>query len=77
MMALDSQGVPVRWQHESTIYPSNDTVVSTLPLSGLLTGSTHHRLSDVLIRNGTAYDFILVDAGSIPMPAFTGTVAVT
>lgn len=77
MLALDSQGVPVRWQHESTIYPSNDTVVSTLPLSGLLTGSTHHRLSDVLIRNGTAYDFILVDAGSIPMPAFTGTVAVT
>lgn len=77
MMALDSQGVPVRWQHESTIYPSNDTVVSTLPVSELLTGSTHNRLSDVLVRNGTAYDFILVDAGTTAMPAFTGTVAVT
>jgi hypothetical protein len=77
LMSLNSEGVPVRWQHESTIYPANDTVVSTLPLSALLTGSTHLRVSDVLIRNGTAYDYVLTDAGSTPLPPFTGTIAVT
>lgn len=75
LASLNSYGTVVRWDHESTIYTQNDTVVSTAPLSDIITGSTPLRRSDLLFRSGTNFDVVIADAGTLSFPSF-GTIFV-
>ena len=49
LVRVNSYGTVVESAHEGTIYPANDTLVSKLPLSDLLTGMTNDKREDVLV----------------------------
>jgi PhoD-like phosphatase len=66
LMALNSYGSVVQWTHESLVYPGNDTVTSTLPLSDILTGNTAERREDVLCPA----DVVISDPGTLTFPSF-------
>lgn len=67
--SLNSYGSVSGYQHESTIYPTQDTITLKTPLSEILTGSTIERREDVLGPSG-----IILANGTVPvMPSF-GTV---
>lgn len=68
--SLNSYGTVIQWNHESTVYPQNDTVISTAPLSDIITGSTPIKRSDLLFRSGTNFDVVISDSGTLPFPTF-------
>jgi phosphodiesterase/alkaline phosphatase D-like protein len=70
LVGLTSYGTIGQWQHESTVYPANDTVTSKLPLSDILTATTVERREDIVGPTGV----ILVDTAALTMPSI-GTIA--
>ncbi len=79
LFAINSYGTVSNHTHESVVYPSNDTVTSRLPVSGLLTGMTNDRREDILVGTvaivngtGTSYstEFVLRDGAGLEYPSF-------
>jgi hypothetical protein len=64
--SLNSYGSVSDYQHESEIYPTQDTITLKTPLSEILTGATVERREDVLGPSG-----IILANGTVPvMPSF-------
>jgi hypothetical protein len=67
--SINSYGSVSGYQHESTVYPTQDTITLKTPLSEILTGATIERREDVLGPSG-----IVLTNGTVPvMPSF-GTI---
>jgi hypothetical protein len=67
--SINSYGSVSGYQHESTIYPTQDTITLKTPLSEILTGATIERREDILGPSG-----IVLTNGTVPvMPSF-GTI---
>lgn len=77
LMAYNSYGTIAERLHESTVFPTNDTVTSVLPLADILTSDTHERREDFLHYNGSGTDapayYVLLDAGTEALPSFSFT----
>ncbi|MGV0949244.1 MAG: metallophosphoesterase [Azonexus sp.] len=69
---LNSYGTVVNVVHESQIYPSNDTVTSTVPLSSMLTSNTWQRREDHYV-SGSGLS-VLPDGAPVAMPTFGGVI---
>jgi hypothetical protein len=64
--SINSYGSVSGYEHESEIYPTQDTITLKTPLSEILTGSTIERREDVLGPSG-----IIIADGTVPvMPSF-------
>lgn len=70
LLAINSYGTLAYWEHESVVYPANDTTVSKQPLSDILTGLTCEKREDILFPAG---DVVISNTGSFVFP-FIGTV---
>lgn len=68
---LNSYGSVARVVHESNVFPANDTVSSSVPLSSMLTSNTAHRREDHYVSAGTS---VLPDAAAVAMPTFGGII---
>jgi hypothetical protein len=67
--SINSYGSVSGYQHESTVYPTQDTITLKTPLSEILTGATIERREDVIGPSG-----IVLTNGTVPvMPSF-GTI---
>lgn len=66
LAAINSYGSVAEWQHESLVYPSNDTLTLTSPLSEILTATTIERREDVLGPS----DIVLTNGTVTAMPSF-------
>jgi hypothetical protein len=67
--SMNSYGSVAEWNHESSVYPSNDTLTSKFPLSEILTANTAARREDILGPTNV----VLVDATPGTIPSF-GTI---
>jgi hypothetical protein len=70
LATINSYGTVCQWRHESQVYPSNDTVVSVVPLSDLLTSNTLDRKDDQIITSFAGND-VLVEEAVPAMPVFS------
>lgn len=69
---LNSYGTVVNMVHESNYFPANDTVMSNVPLSGMLTGNTIERREDHYTASSTIS--VLPDDAAVAMPSFGGII---
>lgn len=69
---LNSYGTVVNMVHESNYFPANDTVMSNVPLSGMLTGNTIERREDHYTASSTIS--VLPDDAAVAMPTFGGII---
>lgn len=70
---INSYGTQVGWEHESSIYPANDTVTAIYPVGDTLTGLTNDRVNDLIY---TGADVVVADEGSFTFPTFGSVAAV-
>jgi hypothetical protein len=76
LVEYNSYGTVKNWRHEASIYPSNDTLTSKLPVSDLLTGRTAERREDILITNAGSLYFVLPDTSDPVFSSFGTGVSV-
>lgn len=63
---INSYGSVAMWQHESQIYPSNDTVSSPFPVSAILASTTGAKTEDILVSGS----IVLPDPVPPALPTF-------
>lgn len=67
---VNSYGTVARVVHESAVFPANDTIVSYVPLSSLLTSNTWQRREDHYVAGSSLS--VLPDDAAVAMPTFDG-----
>jgi alkaline phosphatase D len=66
--AINSYGTAVGYQHESTIYTSNENTAAIYPVGDTLSPLTNERRDDIIY---TGTNVVVADTGTITMPNFT------